>query len=194
MIAKLLVAALFLMMQTYPTPGPGGSAAPSTIYGQNAFTGGSSAPGVNGLLVGIYFVPTANETAVSCSVMLATNTNASGGQIDCGLYSGTATQFTTPLCHATYTAGSANLAAQTITVNLTGCGTLTSGSGYWIIENNNDAGFAPQTYTCGGTCTGAAGTNTYPEYYAVETYGSYPSSVSGIAGPDRASFYLLATP
>lgn len=128
-------------------------------------------------------IPSATSTVQSCS--LAVENFVTGRHIQCAVYSDTAGAPTAggPLCTSAST-----LAEQAgrYTLALSGCGTLSSGSTYYIMANA-DAG---ADYSV--QATSAA---THGPYQTSITYGTWPtggtwSNDDGAGGVRYASFYL----
>src|SRR6201996_5673243 len=128
-------------------------------------------------------------TATSCSFYQPSGTVTKGANIDCGLVPAPTptTQSSSWLCHGTYSNPSSSAVGGWITIPLTGCGTLSPGTAYWISTDNNDPLIFPYGFwNCGGSCNGSAptvGNGTYPYRYIAATYGQYTGmSTSMIAG------------
>ena len=119
-------------------------------------------------------------TVSSCSFYQPNGTVTAGAKMDCGLIPAPTptTKSSRWLCHATYTNPGPSGAGGWITIPLSGCGTLSPATGYWIATDSNDPipGFPYGFSSCGGTCNGPAptvGSGTYPYRYAAATYGQY---------------------
>lgn len=135
-------------------------------------------------------------TVNSCSLWVGSGGTA-GDKIDCIIVAASSPTKTTAtvLCHATYTETS-TAPNGWVTLPMTGCGTLPANTAYWIGINTNDGGVSNGYYDCGGTCSGAAGSATYPNYYEPLNYGTYsalPTS-SMTAYTEQMSVYITATP
>jgi hypothetical protein len=114
----------------------------TTIYGQSTNDGSTDYDG-NYLIALAFQTGSHAETVNSCKIGLAASTNANGSALTCEIYttvSSTKIGSTVTGCTGTYTAGSANLPAQTLTIPFSGC-TLAANTIYWIVTNENDAGF-----------------------------------------------------
>ena len=116
----------------------------------------------------------------SCSFYQPGGTVTAGAKMDCGLILAPTptTKSSSWLCHATYTNPGPSVAGGWITLSLSGCGTLSPRTAYWVATDSNDpiAGFPYGFSSCGGPCNGPAptvGSGTYPYRYAAATYGQY---------------------
>jgi hypothetical protein len=119
-------------------------------------------------------------TVTSCSFYQPPGTVTTGAKMDCGLIVAPTptTKSSSWLCHATYTNPGPSGAGGWVTIPLSGCGTLSPATGYWVATDSNDPipGFPYGFSSCGSTCNGPAptvGSGTYPYRYAAATYGRY---------------------
>jgi len=137
-------------------------------------------------------------TATSCSFYQPSGTVTKGANIDCGLVPAPTptTQSSSWLCHGTYSNPGSSGVGGWITIPLTGCGTLSPGSAYWISTDNNDPlSFPYGFWNCGGSCTGSAptvGNGTYPYRYIAVSYGQYTGMGTSMlaGGAYQASQYV----
>ena len=96
------------------------------------------------------------------------------------------TEGATALCHGTFTNTSTSYPG-CVSVPLTGCGTLSPNTAYWIWTITDDPGAPSPLYfsNCGGSCTGSAPTvcvGTYGGFYLHGTYGTYAGMSSAFTG------------
>jgi hypothetical protein len=112
------------------------------------------------------------------------------------------TEGATALCHATYT-NTSSTSPGCVTVPLSGCGTLSPNTPYWLWTITNDPIQGSPLYfsNCGGTCNGSAptsaGVGTYGGFYLHGTYGTYTGMSSAFTGgpsPAQPSVSLSLTP
>ncbi len=141
-------------------------------------------------------------TVSSCSFYQPSGTVTAGAKMDCGVISApsSTTQASSWLCHATYTNPTAAGAAAWITLPLSGCGTLPTGTAYWIATDSNDhLSFPYGVWDCGSTCNGAVptvGNGTYPYRYIAATYGTYVGMGTSMlaGGSSQPSQYVTLLP
>lgn len=160
------------------------TAAPATnILGNNQFNavGGTFANAINAT----YAVSGTNAggyTVASCSFYLPTGTTyAVGSKWDCGIVLAPTptTQASAWLCHSTYSTLGNTGDVGWHTLPITGCGTLTASTAYWISVITNET--SPSNpgegfWNCGSSCTGIAptlGNGTYPCSFVSVSYGVY---------------------
>jgi len=180
------------ILQCIPSPAPvvsSGSMLGTTSQGSTG-TGRSG----GGWLQGDYIVTTVSETVSSCSEYLTTTT--AGTSVDCILIAGNGTGMTsnTPVCYSTYTETGSE--SGWVTWPLTTCGTVPAGD-YWILSNTNDTTQQLGTWTCGSTCSGAAGSATYKGRFVGVAYGTYTGLYQGLTALSTAiqiSIYLTVSP
>jgi sugar lactone lactonase YvrE len=140
-------------------------------------------------------------TVTSCSFYQPGGTVTAGAKMDCGLILAPTptTKSSSWLCHATYANPGASGAGGWITIALSGCGTLSPGTAYWVATDSNDPirGFPYGFSSCGGTCNGPAptvGNGTYPYRYIAATYGQYTglsSAMTATTGYQASQFVTL---
>ncbi len=122
-------------------------------------------------------VPVSNSTVQSCVV----NVDAGSGNISCAVYANSAGAPTgSPLCQSANTVSSVGLN----TLSLSGCGTLTAGSTYWIaVSTNNNAIKFVRT-----------GDSSATDKYQTGTYPTFPTGGSWLTlGVFSYQFYLNIT-
>lgn len=151
-----------------------------TVCGNNAAsTGGNGGNSGVAVMAGAC-IPAANATVVSCAATL--QDGDAGNHIQCAVYGGTSSEPTgSPLCTSASTVAVNGLN----TLTLSGCGTLTAGSTYYI-GFNMDAG---------GDYLVSATTPALHGPYQLSSYGSWPtggtwSNDDGAGGVRYAIFYL----
>ncbi len=138
------------------------------------------------------------------TVCIAPGTVTNGAKTDIGINTApsSTTEGATALCHATYTNTSAT-SPGCVTVPLTGCGTLSPNTPYWLWTITNDPIQGSPLYfsNCGGTCNGgaptSAGVGTYGGYYLHGTYGTYTGMSPAFTGgpsPAQPTVSLSVTP
>ncbi len=168
-------------------PGYTSSPMSTATYSFNPYLGNtaySTAAGDSANYINATYAVTGNDSGGyqvgSCSFYQPTGTVTAGANIDCGLIRAPSptTQASSWLCHATYTNPTSNGVGGWITVALSGCGTLTPSTAYWIATDNNDphVGFPYGFWNCGGTCNGpvpTVGNGTHFYSYIAATYGVY---------------------
>ena len=142
-------------------------------------------------------------TVTSCSFYQPGGTVTAGARMDCGLILAPTptTKSSSWLCHATYSNPGASGAGGWITIALSGCGTLSGGTAYWVATDSNDPirGFPYGFSSCGGTCNGpapAVGNGTYPYRYIAATYGQYTglsSAMTATTGYQASQFVTLGS-
>jgi hypothetical protein len=123
------------------------------------------------------------------TVCIAPGTVTQGKQTDIGINTAptATTEGATALCHATYTNNSTT-SPGCVTVPLSGCGTLSPNTPYWLWTITNDPIQGSPLYfsNCGGTCNGSAptsaGVGTYGGFYLHGTYGTYTGMSSAFTG------------
>ena len=138
------------------------------------------------------------------TVCIAPGTVTQGKQTDIGINTAptATTEGATALCHATYT-NTSSTSPGCVTVPLSGCGTLSPNTPYWLWTITNDPIQGSPLYfsNCGGTCNGSAptsaGVGTYGGFYLHGTYGTYTGMSSAFTGgpsPAQPSVSLSVTP
>jgi hypothetical protein len=153
-----------------------------TVCGNNGTVSGSNS-GNEGVAVGTgACVPAATATVSSC-VVKGLLSDVSNRHIQCAVYAGTTSAPTgSPLCTSSSTLAET---AGDYTMTLSGCGTLTSGSTYYIMANADLAG----DYS-----TQASTSALHGPFKTGVTYGTWPSSGwsndDGTDGVRFATFYL----
>jgi Chitobiase/beta-hexosaminidase C-terminal domain len=138
------------------------------------------------------------------TVCMAPGTVTNGAKTDIGINTAptATTEGATAICHATYT-NTSSTSPGCVTVPLTGCGTLSPNTPYWLWTITNDPITGSPLYSsnCGSTCSGtaptSAGTGTYGGFYLHGTYGTYTgmsSAFTGGPGSYQPSVSLSVTP
>jgi hypothetical protein len=138
------------------------------------------------------------------TVCIAPGTVTNGAKTDIGINTAptATTEGATALCHATYT-NTSSTSPGCVTVPLTGCGTLSPNTPYWLWTITNDPIQGSPLYfsNCGSTCNStvptSAGVGTYGGFYLHGTYGTYTGMSSAFTGgpsPAQPSVSLSVTP
>lgn len=146
-----------------------------TCGNTGANNNGTNSGNANLALLNNSCVPTKNVTVNSCAVFLG---DAGGHGIACAVYAPGTTPPGAPLCASS---GQTSVTGWNVMI-LTGCGTLTSGSRYWIAANT-DSG----TTAYGRTSTGVLDTNSL---LGGATYPAFPTAPSSGLGSAGLMFYL----
>lgn len=136
---------------------------------------GSNGGNANFALISNSCIPASNSTVVSCAIFLA---DAGGHGLACAVYAPGTTPPGAPICQST---GQVSVAGLN-TIPLTGCGTLTSGSRYWIAANTDSGSTA-----YGETSTSIQDLNLM---FPGSTYPTFPSGPTSLNGPSGIMFYL----
>jgi hypothetical protein len=113
------------------------------------------------------------------------------------------TQATSALCSATYTTTGTSSDYGWHSLSVTGCGTLSASTAFWVGVTENEPGPIGQGfYNCGGSCSGgvpASNTGTLAYSAALVNYGvyknmsttMYPTTAPGETGYQPAQYATL---
>jgi len=159
---------------------------------------GSTYPGYINATYMVLGTQAGGFSATTCSFYLPVGPIAVGSKYDCGLIPAPTptTQASSWQCWYTYTVTSATSPGGWVTGALSDCGTLPSGSAWWVGVVTNQSGQSPAGfYDCGGSCAGPApikGSGNYPYRYIPVPYGVYSgmNTAMQVASNQQASQYV----
>lgn len=168
---------------------------PGTPYNVGTQVETTTGTGAN-TIFNLYTKTSANSggySVLSASIYVGTG-GTSGDHIDVGLVTAptATTQGSSWLCHGTYTETS-SAPNGWVSVALTGCGTLSPNTFYWIVYDTNDAGVQIGRYNCSSSCSGAAGTSSYGGFSVAATYGTYTGMTTTLSGPAATQGAIFIT-
>lgn len=120
------------------------------------------------------------------------------GYVECGIYTDNGGQPGSMLCHGSYTEVD-NAPSGEITVPLSGCGTLSASTDYWVFTNTTDNNFYISiSANCNYDCTGTYPSSDTPDWRSSSAvaYGTYPANPAVTEDPSaiRASQYITVAP
>lgn len=120
-----------------------------------------------------------------------------GGAVDVGIVAAPSatTQAGSVTCHMAWTEGTQT--NQFVTRTLTGCGSLSANTAYWLYVNTSDSAFVVGKNACSGTCTGGAGSGQYGACAVAETFGTttgLTTTFTSCPGTAMRQIYISTTP
>lgn len=148
----------------------------------NSDTGGGTYQNVFNWVYAVTSTASGGYTVQSCSMNITAGAIVTGSaSTDCvvALAPTSTTIASTPICHGTYSNGGNTSGPGVVTVPMTGCGTLTPSTAYWIgVITNDPLGPSPYAFwDCGGGChptpVPTVNNGTYNGFFGGGTYGNY---------------------
>ncbi len=189
------------------TAPPVSTTAPTSVLGNNQYdVAGVTYPGAMNSIYAVTGTSAKGYNVMTLNFYLPSGyTYTAGSKWDAViiLAPSPTTQATSALCSATYTTTgtSADFGWHALTVS--GCGTLSKSTPYWVGVVENQAGPIGQGfYDCGGSCSGgvpSSNTGTYPYAAALVNYGvyqgmsteMYPTTEAGSTGYQPSQYATM---